>query len=109
MSRESIADREEKTQKSLAGKTPLSVSASVLMYALALEDLAKTAKRKGVDDVLFSVMIDHAVAPAWRGAMRRCRWVLDHIDDFRDENGTYDLVGIVYALNKSLDSRLGER
>lgn len=76
----------------------------VLEYALALNKLALEAEQKGVYDVLFyetigGSLIPECVTGSWQTAVKRCQWVLDHIDAFRDENGVYNGTDLLYILN----------
>lgn len=80
------------------------INRMVLEYALALDKLALEVEQKGVDDVLLYETIGDSLIPeyvtdSWRAAVKRCQWVLDHVDAFRDENGVYNGSDLLYILN----------
>lgn len=82
------------------------VNRMILKYSAKLNTLAKEAEEKGVFEIMFHDngvcrFFPECIEDSWRPAVVRCRWVLDHLEFFRDqdEDGVFDGNGILRILS----------
>lgn len=70
------------------------ISQMIVQYSEALNLLAQGAEQKGLFDQLFNnpvcELFDECISSAWRSAVERCQWVLDHAEVFETESGYID-------------------
>lgn len=75
-------------------KSPV-VNRMILRYSAELNALAREAEQKEVFEFMFysngiCSFFPEGIEAAWEPAVKRCKWVLGHLDAFKDEDGVYD-------------------
>lgn len=70
------------------------INQMIVEYSEALSILAKEAKEKEVFEALFDNpvcgLFDECIYDAWVPVVNRCKWVLEHLETFRAEEGILD-------------------